>query len=346
MPVVGCPKCKKKFQLPNEMVGKAIRCSNCKTAFKVAAGASPAKASKPSAKAAPPSRSKAPAKGGATATKGGPPKRPAPNRRGPDPLGNFHLEDPGFAPAGATEKPAEEFNTTTESRKHLLANPALKAASAAKGKGKKSSVKGGKKSKPDGFIPIKIFGYIIIAIGAIAIAASIFLLAMFVTKRMNPDFEVSKSAVTYAIFGGWGCVAFTFVASLVYWPLAHTNTSALGAKGQSFSPLWMVLGWLIPLLNFVWPMQGVTETLKASKRPVGEKWKNTKVIVWEAVVWPIAAIAYPALMFLSYEYRNGFRPTHESLYLWMAALAVGAIAMLAFVSPIFRVTQAQYKHLR
>ena len=134
MPVVACPKCKTKFKLSTDQLGKAVRCTSCQAKFRTPApkatgegGSAKPKAkskSKTKAKPAPPAKktprtledelfASAPLKAGA-----------------PDPLGNFVLEDPGF---GELELPDPEDDDGGDSddnmfadRQHLMNNPALK----------------------------------------------------------------------------------------------------------------------------------------------------------------------------------------------------------------------------
>lgn len=133
MPVVACPKCKSKFKLSNDLLGKAIRCKSCKAAFRTAAPKDGATAKAGTAKPdAPETRKRT--KTAAAAVKKPPksledelfasPKLPP---GAPDPLGNFVLEDPGF---GALELPDPENDDDSEDlfadRQHLMENPALK----------------------------------------------------------------------------------------------------------------------------------------------------------------------------------------------------------------------------
>ena len=152
MPVVACPKCKTKFKLSSEMLGKAIRCTSCKAAFRTPAAAPAKKAAtaktseKPAAKATskpkPKPQSKAAAKPAADKKASKPPAKKkrtledelfssAPLRPGaPDPLGNFVLEDPGFSTLELPDPEGDEDDDSDGDlfgdRKHLMENPALK----------------------------------------------------------------------------------------------------------------------------------------------------------------------------------------------------------------------------
>ena len=143
MPVVACPKCKTKFKLSSEMLGKAIRCTSCQAAFRTpaAAPAKPADGAKTSAKPAAKPKSKATSKS-APIKNASPAPAPvkkkrtleddlfssAPRPGAPDPLGNFVLEDPGFStlelpdPEGEDDSDGDLFSD----KQHLMDNPALK----------------------------------------------------------------------------------------------------------------------------------------------------------------------------------------------------------------------------
>ncbi len=145
MPVVACPKCKKKYKLSNETLGKTVQCSDCKTKFKTAAAP---KSNKPdAAKAAKAKRrkkkpaaardkltgaSEASLKDVGLSGKMGPQfdlfAQPVPDKRAPDPLGNYVLEDPGFGHVNLNDEEDENEDVElNDDMKQLLANPALKS---------------------------------------------------------------------------------------------------------------------------------------------------------------------------------------------------------------------------
>ena len=174
MPVVACPKCKTKFKLSTEQLGKAVRCTSCQVKFRTpapAAGgegqsAKPKGKSKPKPKPAPPAKkisrtledelfASAPLNPGA-----------------PDPLGNFVLEDPGF---GERELPDAEDGDGSDSddnmfadRKHLMNNPALKGRKP-QATGAKSKKQSGKSSKKRLMIIYGVVGLVIVVLIAVAI---------------------------------------------------------------------------------------------------------------------------------------------------------------------------------
>ena len=369
MPVVGCPKCKKKFKLSSEMLGKTVRCSNCETAFKTAGQAKPPASSKPksgdAAKKQSKRRSKPPANsaGGPTQASKSSLKdvglsgqikpqmdlfaQPIPSRRGPDPLGNFSLEDPGFGEVDLDADEEDDKDSTPDDKKHLFMNPALKSQATSTGKRKPK----GKIKKPSGFKSIKVLGNVISVFGLIALLACgivlvisvLGLIQKFSGQQFLPKWTVGAFAVSVIVF--YVALIITYFLSLFYWPMAHSNTSVLGAQGQKFSPMWMVGSWFIPLMNLVWPMQGITEIIKASKRPEGKKWAKVKVSLWEAQVWPIATVIGSIL---SRVYtRNvdaGFMSKEIAALVFIASLIFMALALGCVLSLIKQTTKVQYNH--
>lgn len=191
MPVaVACPKCKKKYSLPDKMLGKVVKCSKCEAKFKTPAGNAPAgnaKAGQTRKAAANPQRPKAQAASNAQAAEmkklgiDGPIQRApelfdsrakSPRRGEADPLANHVVGDPGFA---QVDMPREEVEETVDPLAEMYANPAIepektspqsRAAAAKKGKKKKK-----KKSKGDFasnvwfwiaaiFVPVILLGFI------------------------------------------------------------------------------------------------------------------------------------------------------------------------------------------
>ena len=151
---VACPKCKKKYTVPDHLLGKPVKCAGCGNTFKTAAaaraGTSAQHAPSPEAIAA---REKAQALArqraeglkrlgidsaiqtepdifaGAT---------PA---RGPDPLANHMVEDPGFAKASGPVRTEEVADVEDEDpMAQMFVNPALASDSK-----KKNRSTGGKR---------------------------------------------------------------------------------------------------------------------------------------------------------------------------------------------------------
>lgn len=132
--VVACPKCQKKYQLPDQMLGKGVKCTQCQTLFKAA----PAR-SATGVKYADPRNTAAKQQAlaqHAQALKAmgveGTIERPAdvfagamPMPGTADPLANHMVQDPGFG-AGAEEAIAPEVaEKPADPLASMFANPAL-----------------------------------------------------------------------------------------------------------------------------------------------------------------------------------------------------------------------------
>ena len=374
MPVVGCPKCKKKFKLSNEMLGKTVRCSNCETAFKTAGQAKP--------KEPPQARTKAKAKpdrAGAKQSKRRVKKtaaaddrptqaskrslkdvglsgqikpqmdlfaQPIPSKRSPDPLGNFSLEDPGFGNVDLDVEEENEEDSKPEDKKLLFMNPALKSTTPTSGRRKPK----GKMNKPEGFKSIKVLGQVVSVFALIGIACC---LSMVILTLLNvlgkntewiSEFENTKYVAGIAFIVLTVANSITYLTSLAFWPLAHANTSTLGAKEHRFSPLTIVIIWFIPLLNlFLIPM-GFTEIVKASKKPLGKKWKKSKDVVWESFVWPIALLASPICFYVANA--NKKMIGMGGVWVRVGSVVIGFLLMgltlFCILSLVRRITKTQY----
>lgn len=373
MPVVGCPKCKKKYKLSSEVLGKTVRCTECQTKFKTAAkqtgepSAPPNQANrKAKGRNIAPKQSTA-AAGGATRASTAPLKgvglsgpispqsdlfaQPIPDKRSPDPLGNFVLEDPGFGNVDLDEMENDDdddLDVRDDDKRHLFENPALKAAAATKASQKTQR----KSQKPVGFKEIRMLGNVVVALGGLGIACCcvgmVFqVLVLFQVNGSGSGTDGESGVGIGQIFllaGGslWGLSSLT---SLIYWPLAHANTTALGATEQRFSPMWMVFGWLIPLANLVWPMQGVTEILKASKKPSGKKWRKLSETYWQTSAWTVSVIAAPLCPYVgSYFLNAGGGASHTSVLLKLASIVVYQFSLFCVLSLIMQTTKTQYKN--
>lgn len=377
MPVVGCPKCKKKYKLSDEMLGKTVQCSDCKTKFKTAAGAKSKEADakkstagkrrkKKKKSAAAPGASEASLKDVGLSGKMNPQldlfSQPIPDKRSANPLGNYVLEDPGFGSSQDLDVEDDDEVEVNDDMKQLLANPALKSLEKAKGARKPSRTM----PKPSDFKEIKVLGYFVMGLGALAILCYL-VSAVFeiidITQGSGPvaeaaaaeipatDGEVSKaeSAVeavfpTGLVIGlvGGGFSILSYFVGLFYWSMANANTTAMGAKGQSYTPLWMVLSWFIPFANLLWPMQGITETYKASRRPSGKKWRKLTDSLWQAPVWTIAIIAAAACNGACARIESQGVATFTSQLLGLAAVLFTAFSIFCIISMVMKVTAAQY----
>lgn len=130
---IACPKCQTKYQLPDSFLGKPIQCKKCGTKFRTQA---PAQGTGGSQSPGTPAKQQPSAEELAQLGIDGPLKRqadifagtaPPPPQRG-NPLGNFVVEDPGFADVNsARAKAIEESYHDTEDdddgMASILANP-------------------------------------------------------------------------------------------------------------------------------------------------------------------------------------------------------------------------------
>ena len=370
MPVVGCPKCKKKFKLSNEMLGKTVKCSNCETAFKTAGQAKAPAGSKPKSAGAPKQNKKRAAKKPSAAT-GGPTQasksslkdvglsgpinpqmdlfaQPIPSKRGPDPLGNFSLEDPGFGNVDLDVDDEDEEDSTPDDKKHLFMNPALKSAAPTSRNKKAKRLSG----KPSGFVGIKILGGAVTAFGIVGILSCLVAVIATVLNviQANSDFELFANIKYFMVMAFMISIiaaVITQLTSLAFWPLAHANTSTLGATGQKFSVLWIIGSWFVPFMNLIWVPQGITEIVKASKRPDGKRWVKLKETVWESPTFVIANLVAPICFYITYGFAAKM-PGISGLWIRTIAMVLGSLlvglALFCIVSLIRKITKDQYGH--
>ena len=99
--VVACPKCQKKYKLPEKMLCKAIKCPSCNATFKVPAPAAGKQPGQPKAAAQPRDPQGDPATMKRLGLEGTIQKDPdlfaGAVAGGSDPLANHVVADPGFA---------------------------------------------------------------------------------------------------------------------------------------------------------------------------------------------------------------------------------------------------------
>lgn len=361
MPVVGCPKCQKKFKLAEEMMGKTVRCSQCQTKFKTAANEKASVNRSKKSKRLPVEGLDEPSQASSASLKkvglSGPIQASddlfqdaVSNRRGPDPLGNFSLEDPGFGDVNVVLKDDDDDGgATSDDKKHLLANPALKSIAAAT---KKKSQTKQLINKPPSFKEIKTLGHAITAIGGLGLVCyglAVIVLVIVLVQSNGGSSEIDpKGTINIAFFSMISAMflgVLTYLIGIFFWSMAHGNTTALGAKGQSYSPLWMVIAWFIPVLNLVWPMQGITEVFKASKRPVGEKWKKSKSSLWQAPAWTAAIILTIICSAVASAYANDTSNGRLVPLLFQTfAMLFSGLALFCIISMAITVVKTQYSH--
>ena len=228
MPVVACPKCKTKFKLSSEMLGKAIRCTSCKAAFRTpaAAPAKPADGAKTSAKPAAKPKSKATAKSASVKNASSTPVKKkrtledelfssAPRPGAPDPLGNFVLEDPGFStlelpdPEGEDDSDGDLFSD----KQHLMENPALKgrptAANPYAAPGSSGSRGGSKKSakalrrrylKHEG--EVRSLGLLYMFFGLIGVLSAVAIVIMAIVGSQSIEALPMEGTLLVSLFAG------------------------------------------------------------------------------------------------------------------------------------------------
>jgi len=139
--VVACPKCKAKYKLPDQMVGKPVQCKACQTRFQVG---QPRKAlPDKSAGTAVAPKAISPeqrAEMGKLGIDGPLQSRPDLFGGGPisaaDPLANHVVEDPGFGGYGIETNQAEEASVEEEQDDYaaVFVNPAIVAPKQSKSK--------------------------------------------------------------------------------------------------------------------------------------------------------------------------------------------------------------------
>ena len=232
MPVVACPKCKTKFKLSTDQLGKAVRCNSCQAKFRTPAPEAVKAKTKKKAKAGDASKKSA-AKPAAKKT----PKTledelfsSAPLKPGaPDPLGNFVLEDPGF---GELELPDPEDDGGGDSddnmfadRQHLMNNPALKGRNPyASPTG--SGSKGGKQNKKlrkellkhEGEIKSLAWLYIVTGILGVLASLALFVIAMMASEDSTIlPFEAS----VFIVIMGVVVLFFSALQGVLGWFLAQ-----------------------------------------------------------------------------------------------------------------------------
>lgn len=153
---IACPKCQTRYKLPDSALGKPIKCQKCGASFRTQrpTGQPQAPVQAGSSAAAPQPSQQEMAKYGIE----GPMKRQADIFSAPPPqhggsLGNFALEDPGFADVEMARQEVREEEGSPDGMQSIIANPY--AASKTKGgKGKKSN-------QPD----VDLSGYAVARVG-------------------------------------------------------------------------------------------------------------------------------------------------------------------------------------
>ncbi len=299
--VIACPKCKTKFKLPDKLIGKAIKCTSCGTAFQTKA---------PAAKGPPASELSQPQVSTAELAELGldGPLRRQPDifagvtplsRQAPDLLGNL-ATDPGFAEADGVRKTAKPTERPPDDLSEIFQNPYLSPSTAGKGSQK---FKGDTNFQ---YRSLKLWawlvttGVVILCLMTFGITAvAYYLLANEVATDAADGGELTATALYYGalLFGlavGWfAFYAFTVTMVCIFMYRANGNVRALGATDLKISPGWSVGWWFIPFANLVKPVQSMSEIYRASLKPRGKSWQTlttpTTVVLWWAL-WLLTGI--------------------------------------------------------
>jgi predicted Zn finger-like uncharacterized protein len=134
MPVtIACPKCQTKYKLPDSALGKPVKCKTCAAVFRTPAPGTPAAGSKTPVAPRQPQSTKPQPSAQELAKLGidGPLKRqadvfagtaPPPPQQG-NPLGNFVVDDPGFADLNTVRQEVENESSEDDGMASILNNP-------------------------------------------------------------------------------------------------------------------------------------------------------------------------------------------------------------------------------
>jgi hypothetical protein len=349
MPVqIACPKCSKQYKLPDSVLGKAVKCKQCGTAFRTKAPGA-----KPSASPAQAKRPAAPAKQnlsefgidddfqqqpdlfGA----------PLPSQQASAGLGNFAAEDPGFGgEAISTQRsPSKPANSGGDENPYqsVLTNPALRSIK------KNAGRSGGSATPVVGAIggAAKIMGYLFIVFGSIGVIGLLGSAILLISSGL-PAEEAEPDAMLYALAGcgivGIGSFLLAMIMGLVFWAIAHGNTTTLGARDQVFSPGWMIGCWFVPFANLIWPYQGMAETYQASVKPHGTKWKNVPVPAIFGGTWAVFIIISIVDRILDKTAENVDARTVDFFLAGQATM--WALSVVLFIFLVLAVIKAQYGH--
>ena len=298
MPTIACPKCQTKYQLPESALGKAVKCQKCGSTFRTKPPAAAAAPGQPVAKSPNPlARPQASPEELARLGIDGPLRRqadifssPPPPQRGPNPLGNFVLEDPGFANIErARQEVIQESGSANDGMASIVANPYASSAAGTKKAARKEYSEG----DPN-------YHYGSLSIWAILTSIGMFIEALFwiVTPLLvwysvsrlptevtegNVDVEmqgmfailIALGLTMLIMFVAWIINnIFTTVMFLVYLYKANCNVRALGATGLKTTPGMCVGWWFVPFMNAYKPLQAIVEVCKATIRPRGKGWQK------------------------------------------------------------------------
>ncbi len=201
--VVACPKCKTKYKLPDNILGKPIKCKSCGTAFQTKAPDA-AKSASTTATKSKPAGTKASAAELAKFGLDGPLRRQPDvfegatpiSAKAPDTLGNL-AADPGFVEQPLVKQSDEGNDDGQDPMADIFANPALEAARAKRENSQK--VDPNKKEVSD---KEKMVARIV--------GAVFFVACMLIVLAVKTD--IMWSIIWGALGGGIGGICFQIVA--------------------------------------------------------------------------------------------------------------------------------------
>ena len=294
--VITCPKCKTKFKLPDKLIGKAIKCSSCGTAFKTKAPPSttgsrlrPILSLQPQSL---PSWDWTDQFGASQMclpvphlSIGSPPtcwEIWPPNRGLPTP--RLSRERPR-----RKERPADDLS-------EIFENPYLSPSAEREAR---ENLQGDSNYQ---YRPLKLWA-VLVSIG-VAIhclltfgmtTVAYFLVPSEEAVEAAADEEIVAQALYFAavllgLVVSWFAVyIFTAVMVCIFMVQANKNVRALGASGLEISPGWSAGWWFIPIANLFKPVQSMSEIYRASIKPRGKAWKKISTPATVGVWWTFLA---------------------------------------------------------
>lgn len=181
MPITAaCPKCNKKYNLPDKMMGRPVKCTSCATQFKTPSQAN----SRPDSRQAEAQRqAQAAAQQQANELKkmgveGAIQRAPdvfdglTPMQGSADPLANHSIEDPGFGEANYTATKKSKTSDSDDPMAGMFENPAIEKKKKPKG----SQAGNNKKTKSNTGKKVWISIGAVVVIGAVAACLYFFVL--------------------------------------------------------------------------------------------------------------------------------------------------------------------------
>ena len=344
---IACPKCQTKYQLPESALGKPIKCKKCGAGFRTRA---PQQGQSPGTKVASGQRSsnskpqpsqKELAKYGID----GPIKRqadifsaPPPPPRS-NPLGNFVLEDPGFADVDVARREVREEEGESDGMEAILANPFAAP-----------SARGGKRARKQDDVDLKPYGvarvgmWMVFVSWAILLVTSLTICLNGVITWLAPDFMAAVLAIVMIVMLGLSSFAsgFIFIGQIIC--IFSPNKDEQVFAGLAVGCL--VAAAILPIVGVLIGLAGVSVSGAGAEEVATEQ--NIVALAGGLMVALIVVVAPYALtlanMFFHISYfkkvGNNIRSSevtaaaNQALLAWIAAIAgacVGVIAVIVLV---------------